>query len=193
MNIQAAHKALFLDRDGVVNVDHGYVFKNEEFEFIDGVFSTCKAFYEAGYKIIIVTNQSGIGRGYYSEADFLALTEWMKAQFSAHNVQVTDVYFCPHHPKNALPAYLTNCDCRKPAPGMLLQGIQEHHIDPTRSIMVGDKLGDMQAAISANIRTKVLVRSGQTFDDKAVKSADYVCDSINDLPALLTDVAKNRP
>lgn len=189
MNRQNTSKALFLDRDGVVNVDHGYVFKSEEFEFIDGVFSTCKAFYDAGYKIIIVTNQSGIGRGYYSEADFLALNKWMKAQFSAHQIEITDVYFCPHHPKNALPDYLKQCDCRKPAPGMLLQGIEEHHIDPALSIMVGDKLGDMHAAISANIHTKVLVRSGKIVDEQAVNSADYVCDSIKDLPALITDLA----
>ena len=188
MNGKHTNKALFLDRDGVVNVDHGYVFKSEEFEFIEGVFSTCKAFYDAGYKIIVVTNQSGIGRGYYSEADFFALNTWMKAQFTHHQIEITDVYFCPHHPKNALPAYLIDCNCRKPAPGMLLQGIKDHHIDPTLSVMVGDKLGDMQAAISANIRTKVLVRSGQTFDEQAAKSADYVCDSIKELPVLLADL-----
>ena len=86
MSVTEKTKALFLDRDGVVNIDHGYVYQSEKFEFIDGVFSTCKAFYDAGYKIIIVTNQSGIGRGYYTEDDFLALTQWMKTQFSEHKV-----------------------------------------------------------------------------------------------------------
>jgi D-glycero-D-manno-heptose 1,7-bisphosphate phosphatase len=185
MSGQQKYKALFLDRDGVVNVDHGYVYQSTGFEFIDGVFSTCKAFYDKGYKIIVVTNQSGIGRGYYTEADFLALTDWMKAQFDAHQVSIADVYFCPHHPKNALPAYLKECGCRKPAPGMLLQGINDHNIDPTNSIMVGDKFSDMQAALNANIATKVLVRSGQRFNEHATQYADFIFNSINDLPALL--------
>ena len=103
-----------------------------------------------------------------------------------HHVTVTDVYFCPHHPQKALPAYLKECDCRKPAPGMLLQGIAEHHIDPAaHSIMVGDKLSDMQAASKAAIGTRVLVRSGQQFDAVAIDSADHVCDSLADLPSIL--------
>jgi len=179
------NKALFLDRDGVVNVDHGYVYEPEKFEFVDGVFSACKAFVDAGYKLIIVTNQSGIGRGYYTEADFHALSNWVVAQFAEHDVTVSGIYFCPHHPKKALPEYLKECQCRKPAPGMLLQGIDEHHIDATQSIMVGDKLSDMQAASNANIATKVLVRSGQAFDTCALAAADHICDSLADLPALL--------
>ena len=183
MSVTEKNKALFLDRDGVVNIDHGYVYQSEKFEFIDGVFSTCKAFYDVGYKIIIVTNQSGIGRGYYTEDDFLALTQWMKTQFSKHNIKITDVYFCPHHPKKAQVQYLKQCQCRKPAPGMLLQAMQEHNIDPSSSVMVGDKLSDIQAAQKAAISTRVLVRSGQQFDENAKQYADLVIDSINDLPA----------
>jgi len=180
------NKALFLDRDGVVNVDHGYVYQPEKFEFIPGVFSACKAFVDAGFKLIIVTNQSGIGRGYYNEDDFQSLTEWMVSQFLKNNVTVTDVYYCPHHPKKAQPEYLKDCNCRKPAPGMLYQGIKEHNINPDLSIMVGDKLSDLQAAKAANIATRVLVRSGKTVDEQAIKSAHYTFDSLADLPAILT-------
>lgn len=180
------NKALFLDRDGVVNVDHGYVYQPEKFEFVPGVFSSCKTFTDAGFKLIIVTNQSGIGRGYYTEADFHTLTQWMISEFAKNDVPVTDVYFCPHHPNKAKPEYLQECDCRKPAPGMLLQGIKEHDINPELSIMVGDKLGDMQAASAANIATCVLVRSGKAVDQQGLKSADYVFDSIADLPAILS-------
>ena len=176
---------LFLDRDGVVNIDHGYVYKPQEFEFVPGVFEACKAFADAGYKIVIVTNQSGIGRGYYSEQDFSKLTEWMKGEFLRHGVAILDVYFCPHHPTKAEPAYLQECNCRKPAPGMLLQAIKEHQIDPSQSIMVGDKLGDLIAAERANIATRVLVRSGQSYAESTEQHADIVCESLADLPALI--------
>ena len=109
-------KALFLDRDGVVNVDHGYVSKPEQFEFIDGVFEATKWFQQQGFEIVIVTNQSGIGRGYYDEKTFNELTRWMKGEFAKHEVQIADVQFCPHHPTNAQPEYLKACDCRKPEP-----------------------------------------------------------------------------
>lgn len=171
-------KALFLDRDGVVNVDHGYVSKPQDFEFIDGVFSACQRFQQAGYKIVIVTNQSGIGRGYYSEADFNQLTEWMVQAFKSHQVDISAVYFCPHHPTNAKPEYLQECDCRKPEPGMLLQAIAEFGIDPNSSIMVGDKSSDMLAAASAGIGNKYLVKSGQCFAKQVEKLADGVFDDL---------------
>jgi D-glycero-D-manno-heptose 1,7-bisphosphate phosphatase len=186
------NKVLFLDRDGVINVDHGYVYQSEKFEFIEGVFEACKAFADAGYKIIVVTNQSGIGRGYYTEDDFMVLTQWMKKQFSAHAVPISAVYFCPHHPKKALRKYLQQCDCRKPEPGMLLQGLNEHNADPAKSIMVGDKHSDMQAAIKAGITTRVLVKSGKSIDQNACQnacqSADYILNSIGELPQLLHDI-----
>ena len=114
-------KALFLDRDGIINQDHGYVFKSSDFQFVDGVFELCRRFSKAGFKIIVVTNQSGIGRGFYTEQDFHELTDWMKAQFFNQNVVIDDVYFCPHHPLKGLGKYKTHCQCRKPQPGMLLQ------------------------------------------------------------------------
>jgi D-glycero-D-manno-heptose 1,7-bisphosphate phosphatase len=174
-------KVLFLDRDGVVNVDHGYTYRIADFEFVEGVFEACLAFQQAGYEIVVVTNQSGIGRGYYTEQDFWTLTNWMKDEFKKHGVTILDVYFCPHHPKNALPEFLKKCDCRKPAPGMLLQAISEHHIDPALSIMVGDKPSDMEAAIAAKIGQRYLVQSGQAFNEKQARTADKVYHSLPEL------------
>lgn len=171
-------KAAFLDRDGVINVDHGYVSSPEQFEFIDGVFAACRHLQQQGYLLIVVTNQSGIGRGYYDEAQFWQLTDWMKAQFAAQQVNLTEVYFCPHHPVNAKPPYQTDCDCRKPAPGMLLQAIEKYKIDPAQSLMLGDKKADMQAAKAAGIARKVLVLSGQNLTAADKASADEVWPSI---------------
>ena len=149
-------KALFLDRDGVINRDDGYTHRPEDFHFIDGVFEACRRFLGLGYHIVIVTNQSGIGRGYYSEAQFHRLTEWMLAQFAEQQVSILDVLFCPHHPTAALAPYKRVCDCRKPAPGMLLQAAQKHNIDLAASVMVGDNFSDMEAASRAGITRRFL-------------------------------------
>jgi D-glycero-D-manno-heptose 1,7-bisphosphate phosphatase len=179
------HKAVFLDRDGVINVDHAYVHKPEDFEFIDGVFEACQAFQAKGFKIIVVTNQSGIGRGYYDEAQFQTLTSWMCEQFKQRNVHIAGVYFCPHHPEKANAPYLKECDCRKPFPGMLLQAAAEHNLDLANSVMVGDKGSDMEAAIAAGIPTRLLVRSGQSFSERCISKATQVIESIAEAPALV--------
>ena len=178
---EATNKALFLDRDGVINIDHGYIYQPEKFEFIEGVFEACRQFQNAGYKIIVVTNQSGIGRGYYSEQDFHKLTAWMVEQFKQNQVDILDVYFCPHHPEKANPPYKQNCDCRKPQPGMLLQGLAEYSLNPKTSIMVGDKCSDMKAAIAAEFGHKYLVTSGQTLSEQDQVLADGTYASLPDL------------
>lgn len=150
-------KAAFLDRDGVINIDHAYVHTPEEFTFIDGVFEACRKLQSAGYLLIIATNQSGIGRGYYSEEDFTYLCDWMKAQFAQNGVEIDDIFFCPHHPQKALEKYRCECNCRKPKPGMLLAAQQKWSIDMKASLMVGDKVSDMQAAAAAGIGTRILV------------------------------------
>lgn len=149
-------KALFLDRDGVINIDHAYVHKIDDFEFVDGIFALCRRFQSSGYEIVVVTNQSGIGRGYYTESDFWRLTEWMKEEFRSKNVDIAAVYFCPHHPENALGEYKQECDCRKPKPGMILKAQQELGLDLANSVMVGDKISDMEAAKQANLARAIL-------------------------------------
>ncbi len=144
-------RAAFLDRDGVINIDHGYVSDWENFDLYPGVVDTMRALQEAGYCLVIVTNQSGIGRGYYSEETFWQLMQRLSDFLSQQGVTVSGVYFCPHHPTNALPQYRKACDCRKPAPGMLLAAAKDLRIDLAQSLFVGDKRSDMEAGEQAGV------------------------------------------
>lgn len=150
------NKAVFLDRDGVINVDHGYVYRQEDFEFVDGIFEVCRHFQDQGYLLIVVTNQSGIARGMYTEDQFRELTGWMLGRFKEQGVTINKVYHCPHHPDFG-PERERNCDCRKPKPGMLLRGIEEFDLEPVDCIMIGDKESDMEAAEAANLSRRVMV------------------------------------
>lgn len=147
----ASNRALFLDRDGVINHDTGYTSSVENFQFIDGIFDLCRAAKRLGYLLIVVTNQAGIGRGYYSEQDFLTLTEWMSERFKAEGAPITEVFHCPYHPENGIGHYKIDSFDRKPNPGMLLRAAKKHGIDLARSIMIGDKDSDMQAASKAGV------------------------------------------
>ncbi|QIZ76848.1 D-glycero-beta-D-manno-heptose 1,7-bisphosphate 7-phosphatase [Ferrimonas lipolytica] len=170
--------AVFLDRDGVINVDHGYVHDVESFEFIPGTLEACVKLHRAGYALIVVTNQSGIARGYYDEQQFLQLSQWMREQFQQAGAPLTDVYYCPHHPDKGNAPYIGKCECRKPEPGMLLRAAKEHNIDLSDSIMIGDKYGDMLAGKLAEVRQCVLVRSGKSVDGKGEVLADSVEDNL---------------
>ena len=143
--------ALFLDRDGVINVDHAYVHQKDNFEFIDGIFELCKKAQESGYLIIIITNQAGIGRGYYTEEDFYSLTDWMIGEFSKKGVTIDAVYHCPYHPEKGIGEYKQDAPCRKPNPGMILTAKNEFNINLNESILIGDKGSDIQAGLNAGI------------------------------------------
>lgn len=145
--------ALFLDRDGVINIDHAYVYRKEDFEFVDGIFELVAAAKKAGYLIVVVTNQAGIGRGYYTAADFYELMNWVREQFAARNGCIDGVYFCPDHPEYGLGEYRRESKFRKPAPGMLLQAANELDIDLETSILVGDKVSDVEAGKAAGVGT----------------------------------------
>ena len=157
--------AVFLDRDGVINVDSGYVGDWDSFVFLPGVIEAMRALCDAGYALVIVTNQSGIGRGFYTEEDFQVLTERMCNELSRHGVSIAGVYFCPHLPEAALPQYRKTCDCRKPKPGLIHRALEELDIDLTRSAMVGDKSSDMQAALAAGIPQRYQVVSGEPYEN----------------------------
>ena len=145
-------RALFLDRDGVINIDKGYVYKIDDFDFVPGVFNFCRQAVDRGYQIIVVTNQSGIGRGYYTEGDFDILTQWMIAKFERENIKIAKVFYCPHHPVEAKGDYLKKCSCRKPEPGMLMQAISEFALKAEQCLMLGDSQSDILAAQAAGVR-----------------------------------------
>lgn len=150
-------RALFLDRDGVLNVDHGYISRPEQFEVIDGVFDALRHAQVLGYLLVVVTNQSGIARGYFAAADYWVLEDHMRTVFSAEGITFAGIYHCPHYPKGSVPALAVACDCRKPEPGMILRAAREHNIDLNASIMVGDKQSDIAAARAAGIGRAYLV------------------------------------
>jgi D-glycero-D-manno-heptose 1,7-bisphosphate phosphatase len=156
------NRALFLDRDGVINVNHGYVHKPQDFEFIDGIFDVCRLAIQKGYLLIVVTNQAGIGRGYYSEETFHALTTWMCDQFKSHDITISKVYWCPDHPEHGIGIYKRESPNRKPAPGMILTAAQEFNIDLESSVLVGDSESDIQAGLAAGVGKNILFSSDST-------------------------------
>ena len=166
--------AVFLDRDGVINVDKGYVSTIDDFSFIDGSIEALQLLKQKGYLLVVVTNQSGIGRGYYSEADFIALTQWMDWSLAEHGVELDGIYYCPHHPDGGIGDYKQQCECRKPGTGMLTSAADELGIDFTQSYLVGDKLSDIQAGQKCKLKANYLVRSGKTLCAKGAEQADAV-------------------
>lgn len=155
-------KAVFLDRDGVINVDRGYVCRWEDFEFIPGVVDAMLRLSESGFILIIVTNQSGIARGFYTKADYFELTEKYLTELKKFGVNIAASYFCPHHSQGIIPEYSINCSCRKPKPGMLLRAQREFSLDMARSIMIGDRFRDVEAAVRAGVGSCYLVGSKVT-------------------------------
>ena len=174
--------AIFLDRDGTVNVDHGYVHEIDDFQFIDGAIEAMQQLKKMGYALVLVTNQSGIARGMFSEEQFMQLTEWMDWSLADRDVDLDGIYYCPHHPEAAVEDYRQQCDCRKPQPGMLLSAMKELNIDMAASYMVGDKIDDVRAGKAAGVGTTVLVRSGKPVTAEGEAAADWVIESLAELP-----------
>ena len=172
------NKAVFLDRDGVINIEKEYLFKIEDFEFIPGIFDSCRFLMEKGYLLIIITNQAGIARNKYTEIDFERLNSWMLKQFNNQGIPIAKVYHCPHHPRFTGP-----CNCRKPKPGMILQARLSFDLDLSQCILVGDKEGDIQAGVNAGIAYNILVRSGHPINENHTQ-ARLIIDSIKELPVI---------
>ncbi len=173
------NKAVFLDRDGVINEDKGYVHRIEDFKIYPEVFPALKKLQEAGYKLLIVTNQSGIALDYYTEEDFLKLTDYMLKVFEKEGIHIDKVYYCPHHENGTNPKYTVKCACRKPESGMIKQGIEEFNIDPSQSYLIGDKENDIKAAHKEGVKA-ILVKTGQGMKYAENTEADYIAENILD-------------
>jgi D-glycero-D-manno-heptose 1,7-bisphosphate phosphatase len=155
-------RALFLDRDGVVNVEVGYLHRAEDVEFVPGIFSLCRTAMRLGYRLVVVTNQSGIARGFYTEADFEALMVWISGAFRTEGVELDAVYHCPYHPEHGVGKYRRDHEDRKPGTGMLRRAAREFGVALAESVMVGDRCSDIAAANSAGLRQAFLVRGTET-------------------------------
>jgi len=151
---EGRRRALFLDRDGVINVNHGYVHTPEATDWIDGIFELVRQANASGFLPIVVTNQAGIARGYYDEQAFRAYTRWMHDVFSAREAPLAATYYCPHHPDFG---DRIDCACRKPHPGLLLAAGDDYRLDLARSLMIGDKPGDIEAARRAGVGEALLL------------------------------------
>jgi D-glycero-D-manno-heptose 1,7-bisphosphate phosphatase len=181
--------AAFVDRDGVINIDHGYVHRIEDFELVPGVVEGLSELARLGFSLVVVTNQGGIARGMYTEDDFLRLTAHMREMLASAGVVIAGVYHCPHHPHGTVARLACTCRCRKPAPGLLLQAAEELGLDIARSVLVGDQLTDIAAARAAGVRWALLVGENQSCMSDQEISADAMCADLPEAARWITEAA----
>lgn len=178
--------AIFLDRDGTLNVECGYFAAKSKFLFIPGVVDACAELRSMGYLLVVVTNQSGIARGYFSQREFISLSYWMGGGMACKKAPLEAIYYCPHPSAvSAGGADSYACPCRKPQPGLILTAERDLGLDLARSYMVGDGINDLRAGRAAGVGSCVLVRSGHKVGIEAMSEADLVLDSLVDLPQFL--------
>lgn len=183
--------ALFLDRDGVINIEKNYVFKILDFEFVDGIFDLCQQAADACMAIVVVTNQAGIGRGYYTESQFWNLTDWMCDRFSEKGITIDAIYFCPYHPEHGIGAYRCESFDRKPNPGMILRAQADLALDLDHSILIGDKGSDIAAARAAGVGRAVILGSAFLPHEEGSKPNIQV-DSLKEARERLFSISESR-
>ncbi|MGL4867128.1 MAG: D-glycero-beta-D-manno-heptose 1,7-bisphosphate 7-phosphatase [Cetobacterium sp.] len=166
-------KVIFLDRDGTINVEKSYLHKWEDFEFEKNAIEGLLELKKLGYEFIVVTNQSGIARGYYSEDDLKRLNSEMVEELKKYDIEILECYYCPHHPEKGIDNYKIDCDCRKPNPGMLEKGIEKYNIDIQNSFMVGDKISDLEAGDRVGLKS-ILVLTGYGQKTKENLKTEYL-------------------
>lgn len=166
-------KAIFLDRDGTLNVEKNYVYKIEDYEFLPGVPEGLKLLHNAGFLLIIITNQSGIARGYYSEEDFLKLNKWMCQELIKNGVNIDKIYYCPHHPQAKIERYRKKCMCRKPAVGLFYKAVEEYGIELSKSFAIGDKIRDCAICFQTACRGFLIGHNENDNIINSVKDGHY--------------------
>jgi D-glycero-D-manno-heptose 1,7-bisphosphate phosphatase len=177
-------KAVFVDRDGTINVEKGHVHKIEDFELIPGSVEALKLLTQHGIKIYIITNQAGIAKGYYTEADFYKLTDFMTDQFHKKGIKLEKVLYCPHHPEGIIPEYSINCNCRKPDIGLVNNILKQEGFQPSEVALIGDKNSDIEVGHKLGIRT-YLVLTGYGLEHQVNTKATYIkkniCEAVQHL------------
>ena len=185
------NKAIFLDRDGTINVDKDYVYKVVDFEFEKGAVKGLKILQTLGYQLIIVTGQSGIGRGYYSEEDYHKFMDNLHLQLARHNIIIDGEYFCPHHPEKGIGKYKFDCKCRKPKTGMLEQAVKDFDIKLSLSWVIGDKTDDIEMGRRAGCKT-ILVKTGKAGKDGNYNvKPNYVTENLEEAAKIIQNETKN--
>jgi D-glycero-D-manno-heptose 1,7-bisphosphate phosphatase len=179
-------RAVFLDRDGTINQDIGYLYRQEDFQFIPNAPEAIKLLNDHLFKTIVITNQAGVARGFYQEGDVLRLHEFINQKLRKYDANIDAFYFCPHHPIAGVGQYRVDCDCRKPKPGLILKAAKEHNLDLAQSFMIGDKMDDIRAGINAGVKgllvktgygkqDTVLLEDQSLIFDSLYEAANYIC------------------
>jgi D-glycero-D-manno-heptose 1,7-bisphosphate phosphatase len=182
-------KAAFLDRDGVINRDVGYIHRCEDFQFIPGIFESCQQLQAADYRLFVVTNQGGIAKGLYTQRQMQALHGWMEEQLLRRGIRIEKVYHCPHHPDGIVPDLAGPCECRKPKPGMILTARSEFGVDLRNSLLVGNRESDIEAGIAGGVGITVLVDEESSAP---VTKASIVVRSVLELSGRIAELALER-
>ncbi len=164
-------RAVFFDRDGVINTDYGFIGSIDRFNFVPGVPQALGLLREHGFLLILITNQSGIARGIYTMADYLRVTSYMQQALALHNAQFDGIYCCPHHPEGAVPQYRMECRCRKPKPGLFEDAVAAFDIDPASSYAVGDHARDLEAAAECGVKKLILVGPERDAERQKIEGA----------------------
>jgi D-glycero-D-manno-heptose 1,7-bisphosphate phosphatase len=189
-----SNSALFLDRDGVINVDRGYIHRSDQFEFVPGIFELARFWTnELRRSIVVVSNQSGIGRGYFDERAYEDLTRWMCDRFEAEYTAIARVYHCPYHPLHGVGEYRRDHPWRKPHPGMILRAVSDLGLDPAQSAILGDKMSDIEAGAAAGIGLRILVGSHDAKESEGAPPHEVVANLSEALVLLRSRFALTEP